>query len=78
MTTIVDWVMTLGFPGKKGVWKKNIMARFFRRKVMAFPTFFSAMEDSGTGPSRDRDEIVLLNNWTSGKGNLVGFKPERN
>lgn len=39
MTTIVDWVMTLGFFGKKA-WEKKFMARFFRRKVMAFPDFF--------------------------------------
>lgn len=65
----------LRFPGKKWRGKKKISwSRFFRRfQVMAFPDFFlSSFSDSGTGPSRDRDEIVLLNNWTSGKGNLVG------
>ena len=72
MTTIVDWVMTLGFLKKNGVGKKQIMAKIFQKESYGVSFFLSNGSDSGTGPSRDRDEIVLLNNWTSGKGNLVG------
>ena len=31
MMTIVDWVMTLGFLGKKGVWKKKFMAKILQK-----------------------------------------------
>ena len=75
MTTIVDWVMTLGFLEKKAWGKKNHGKIFQEGKLWRFLTFFlSSFSDSGTGPSRDRDEIVLLNNWTSGKGNFCGIK----